>query len=231
MTDPEFKDLVNLFLDGELTERQRADLRAELRRDLKRRREFESRCRLHKAMQLALKPEVEFSKGQTRPARRFRRGAVLGMVACFALGAVLLLPAIQDSVELPAPAGGEVAAGAVAVDGRTERPAASFVPGSLSGRPEQAARKASLAAHLRLAGLHPELAREAGALQTIDPASLAGAEGGHLKGSERLEALKRLETIPKVELIRAEAAEAAEIPSRPSSGWPSGFEASLANVR
>lgn len=69
MNEEKFSELVNLYLDKELSERGLAELKAELAVDAKRKAEFKERCRLHQAMRLALNPQT----GKRRSASGRRR--------------------------------------------------------------------------------------------------------------------------------------------------------------
>jgi len=66
MTEEKFTELVNLYLDKEISESGLAELKAELASDAKRKAEFQERCRLHQAMRLALNPRA----GQGRRASK-----------------------------------------------------------------------------------------------------------------------------------------------------------------
>lgn len=65
MTEEKFTELVNLYLDREISEQGLVELKAELALSAARRTEFQERCRLHQAMRLALAPRaVESRSGQ-----------------------------------------------------------------------------------------------------------------------------------------------------------------------
>lgn len=57
MTEEKFTELVNLYLDKEISERGLAELKAELATNADRKAEFAERCRLHQAMRLAMDPK------------------------------------------------------------------------------------------------------------------------------------------------------------------------------
>ncbi|MBT62474.1 MAG: hypothetical protein CML13_04600 [Puniceicoccaceae bacterium] len=59
MSEEKFTELVNLYLDKEISERGLADLKAELRVHPQRKAAFQERCRLHQAMRLALNPSAK----------------------------------------------------------------------------------------------------------------------------------------------------------------------------
>jgi len=56
MTETKFTELVNLYLDKEISEQGLAELKAELVNNAERKAEFAERCRFHQAMRLALNP-------------------------------------------------------------------------------------------------------------------------------------------------------------------------------
>ena len=52
MTDEKFTELVNLYLDKEISDQGIAALKRELETNTERKAEFTERCRLHQAMRL-----------------------------------------------------------------------------------------------------------------------------------------------------------------------------------
>lgn len=69
MTEEKFTELVNLYLDKEISQTELSDLKAELARNSKRKEEFAERCRLHQAMRMALDPESA-KRGRSRERSR-----------------------------------------------------------------------------------------------------------------------------------------------------------------
>jgi len=57
MTEEKFTELVNLYLDKEISERGLAQLDCELAANVKRKDEFADHCRIHLAMRMALNPQ------------------------------------------------------------------------------------------------------------------------------------------------------------------------------
>ena len=57
MTEEKFIELVNLYLDKEISERGLAQLKCELAADVERNDEFAEHCRIHQAMRMALNPQ------------------------------------------------------------------------------------------------------------------------------------------------------------------------------
>jgi len=70
MSEEKFTELVNLYLDKEISERGLADLKAELRVNPQRKAAFQERCRLHQAMRLALNPSVTRTTKARATSRR-----------------------------------------------------------------------------------------------------------------------------------------------------------------
>lgn len=75
MTDDKFTELVNLYLDKEISERGLAELKAELAADDERRAVFRERCRLHQAMRLALNPQGAKRRSESKRRSRSRQAA------------------------------------------------------------------------------------------------------------------------------------------------------------
>jgi hypothetical protein len=57
MTEENFTELVNLYLDKEITARGLAQLKCELAANVERKDEFAEHCRMHQAMRIALNPQ------------------------------------------------------------------------------------------------------------------------------------------------------------------------------
>ena len=57
MTEENFTELVNLYLDKEITERGLAQLKCELAANVERKDKFAEHCRMHQAMRIALNPQ------------------------------------------------------------------------------------------------------------------------------------------------------------------------------
>lgn len=76
MRDEQFTELVNLYLDKEISAEELKTLEVEIAASPDRKRAFADRCRLHKAMRLALKPDIEQtsrSRSRSRSRRSSRR--------------------------------------------------------------------------------------------------------------------------------------------------------------
>lgn len=107
MTETKFTELVNLYLDKEISQKELSELKAELARDPKRKAEFAERCRLHQAMRIALDPQAaqrcrsrRRSRSSTRARQRHseRSGARSSRAKDFK--AVDLNTRIDDRVEV-----------------------------------------------------------------------------------------------------------------------------------
>ena len=57
MTEEKFTELVNLYLDKEISERGLAQLKCELAANVEHKDEFAEHCRMHQAMCMALNPQ------------------------------------------------------------------------------------------------------------------------------------------------------------------------------
>jgi hypothetical protein len=69
MKEEKFTELVNLYLDNEISERGLAQLKAELQENAARKAEFTERCRLHQAMRLALNPAASRRRSSSKRSR------------------------------------------------------------------------------------------------------------------------------------------------------------------
>ena len=66
MTEEKFTELVNLYLDKEISERGLAHLKDDLAANADRKKEFAECCRMHQAMRMALKPQSSKRRSQSR---------------------------------------------------------------------------------------------------------------------------------------------------------------------
>lgn len=72
MTEEKFTELVNLYLDKEISESGLVHLKAELSANAPRRAEFRERCQLHQAMRLALSPKPVKRRSGSKRSRSSR---------------------------------------------------------------------------------------------------------------------------------------------------------------
>lgn len=238
MTDETFTELVNLYLDKEISEQDLARLKEELSASAHRREIFVERNRLHRAMQLVLNPSED---GVTQPASNekcptvtpFRWFIGTGIAASLVIGALFLTSPVMDRGETYSPTGGVESASASAAD---------FLEQALSkwgsdaelkryaSRQEQglANERASLAAQLRLMGLRPELTPSDKELRAIN---LAALESEPTRSqAELLTALQRHSVMPEARILRYETQEDAAAKSELKS-YGSGFQSSLTSFR
>lgn len=69
MTEEKFTELVNLYLDKEISDSGLVELKAELTASAERKAEFRERCRLHQAMRLAMDPQARKRRGSSLRSR------------------------------------------------------------------------------------------------------------------------------------------------------------------
>lgn len=70
MTEKKFTELVNLYLDKEISESGLSELKSELAENAIRKAEFQERCRLHQAMRLAMNPSAATSCHESKRSGR-----------------------------------------------------------------------------------------------------------------------------------------------------------------
>lgn len=247
MSDEKFTELINLYLDHEISSRDLERLKRELGLNPARKREFEQRCRLHQAMQLALNPEVRASvkSGARRSGRSHRRTQMpaetasvalfprwmlgSGLAASFAVGLFMLVPVFTDSMEMASSVEG------VDLELLRSEQALEFVDADLrrySSVRRQAARRemrgGSLAAQFRLLGLNPGMELGDTELVRVDVAAAEATVDAEMLAADLLIQLQGLSPIPEPRLF-----EAVERPVHAGSsiGWGSGFDISLASFR
>ena len=239
MTDERFTELADLYLDGEISEKELTCLKKELSADAHRRDLFVERSRLHKAMELALDPQAvdrRHRQDRRRPVAfpQFSRWLLgTGLAASLVLGWVLFSPAFWDH-------GGD-SAFFVEIDsaGASEQDLPNQVLSDWSTEADlkrYASRqhrmleneRASLAAQFRLMGLRPALTPPDKELQAITlPASQAEPTG---RRAALLNKLQRHAVMPKARILRSDA----DWDSYAEDGFESygsGFESSLISFK
>lgn len=159
MTDEAFKELINLYLDGELSPKEEERLNTEINASPERSRQFHEANRLHDAMQMVLDPQALQPKDLEVPLPWLRILVGLGAAASLAVGALLVVPSFfGDDVE----------------NGSTvhlEEIQPSQVQHYVSIQ-QQKSQRCSLAAQLRLAGLMPELTPADRQLQPVSSSAV-----------------------------------------------------------
>jgi len=225
MTDAKFKELVNLYLDKEISERELAQLKDALANDAKRRREFEELRRLHQAMLLALGSSLDATGPRGEPPKvvRMRRWATgFAAAASFAVGGAVALAFLPDSGDDAA-----VAAAEERVDALPGDVSRADIRRYEAYRESDSREGLSLAAQLRLSGLSPDLMPAERELQAVDSSALQARDDRSQRIAELFERLEKSSSIPAVRLIEEES------PSTEASRarWPNGFQSSLASFR
>ena len=168
MNDPEFKELIDLYLDKEIDGASIQRLREAIAADEGRRREFEAACQLHHAMRLALGKEVAANEARNPlPLRRWLVTA--GMAASFVLGGFLLAPAFNEAggVDPLDPGIPDASARTGAAQQMDNLPLPSKRQLARISTGERGHKSSSLAALFRLAGLSPELEPPDAQLQEV----------------------------------------------------------------
>ena len=223
MNDAKFTELVNLYFDREITSGDLEWLQQELAATPARKREFEARFRLHQAMRMAVASEVEqvaqFRELGARKASQASRLTALvfgsGLAACAAVGFILFNPVIRES---------EAVATEDEVSGLERSDMQRF---AAANQTHSEGRHGSLASHLRLLGLTPNLAPAERQLSGVDHEALRQREARRQYEIDRINQFKDFSAMPEPRLFESlndDAVRAAQ-PQR----WPAGFKSSLAS--
>jgi hypothetical protein len=162
MKNESFRDLVNLYLDGELSAKEESRLAQLLASDEKQREKFREACRLHGAAQMALDPQL--LQPEDLSMRYFWSRLFMGFAAasCAVLGAMFLMPCMIDD---------EAAHISVPLSSKDPLLNTSFIERVVHQQhiAEESEKGTScLAAHLRLQGLEPRLAPKGRPLLVVD---------------------------------------------------------------
>ena len=216
MTEEKFTELVNLYLDKEISQTELSDLKAELARNSKRKEEFAERCRLHYAMRMALDPDSAKSGSSGQRSQGVRPVALdtrvdervdvahqgvgiprwilgSGLAASLLVGFFVVPMAFQDKSGEAIGIDTEELVEADPLDEIGRRELLRF-----ANIQEQRAenRRASLAAKFRLMGLQPELTPREKRLRTVSLAALEPKDSQPSQ-AELLEQMKNFSPIPK----------------------------------
>lgn len=168
MTDERFRELVNLYLDDEISTAELREFSAALAAHAGRKADFQQRCRLHRAVRLVYDPQPVSSSSSVAPSLGGRFMFGVGLVACVALAVVVTPSLLEDVVSValyevePLEAEDAADLSLAGLDRFASRPRVAVSDVEL----------ASVTAHLRLLGLRPELLSQPQALQSVNPASL-----------------------------------------------------------
>lgn len=229
MSEERFTELVNLFLDEEISAGERCELQTELQRHPARKAEFESRCRLHRAMHFALLSPQERECLEAR-SKRFleskKRCQLKAKVVTVGLAASVVVTATASvsyiltqserfaEFELM----GSEATSMELSDGAGHRY-------HRLNSTDTAHATGSVAAHLRLLGLCPGIVTEEPELRGVDLAAQADMRQARLKEIDRLNQMRGYSPVPEPALFQA-----VEMPST-GTRMPAGFDVSLASFK
>lgn len=233
MTDERFTELVNLYFDQEISAENLKQLKSEIAACPDRKRAFTERCRLHKAMRVALNPEDPRSRrsspspssrrsclkscastGVSRYEESLRTSTVAqfpgwmlasGLAASVAIGMMLLPPVFRDTTDPQSQS---------ALVGVSEKEFVEQDPIATLGKSElrryavlqqrrEAKRYASLIAQMRLMGLRPEYTPEDKDLREVSLAANYKAK----RTTSQAELFQRIQgqkAIPEQQLLRLE---------------------------
>ena len=240
MTKDKFTELVNLYLDKEITECGLAQLKSELAANAERKDDFAESCRMHLAMRMALNPQspkrsYEFWRNESNSlspslhkVTTFPRWIMgTGFAAGLALSFALLMPIFRET---PAVSSQTTLKG-VEVEDLFEDDLLDRI-----GHQEirrfanmQAQRKANqqarLATQLQLLGLSPELTPKKKQLQFISTAAALRPEVVR-EHAELLAEVQKMSAMPPPQILRFESMQ-----SEASAPWPGGFHSSLASFK
>lgn len=240
MTEDKFTELVNLYLDKEISECGLAQLKSELAANAERKDDFAGRCRMHQAMRIALNPQsprrsykfwrygynsLSSSSHKMTTFPRWIMGT--GFAAILALSFALLMPVFRDT---PAVTSQPTLNGVEVKDlfefdmlkSIGHREIWRFVNMQAQRKDNQ---QASLAAQPRLLGLSPELTPMKKPLRFISEAA-AQRPDVVWDHTELLAEVQKMSVMPPPQILRVES-----MLSEPSAPWPRGFQSSLASFK
>ena len=284
MTEQTFSELVNLYLDKEMSPEDLEALKAELQSNPERKDEFKERCRLHQAMRLAMRePQVSSRKGsairssrlggstrsRSRSGSRQKQSASkrssrkvsnsdsllkrsiqsgqrvttnkqadpanvfhmprwitgLGLAACLAMGGIFLYPVFTDTTHVSK----QQLEGVTELELEAAADPLSAVDRSqlkrfASNQKREPRRSSSLAAELRLLGLHPGVMDDDAELSEVSMASIQPRDVSHRR-IEVFNQLKHYSPLPEPQILETPQTR------RLTTQWPAGFQSSLASFK
>lgn len=230
MNEEKFNELVDLYLDREITEADAALLRSELERSDLRREYFESQRCFHQAMRSALRaslnPELSNLEA-TPPANRilFPLVCLSTLAACVALALVSFGPQFVENKMLASGSDEGIEALDPVLAEEVEISPEQLLR-YLEQRELEQRRQATLTAQLRLMGMTPEVLPADRQLQNVDLQAHHKAVAIKQDHTEHLERLVRLSPIPETPVMQSRS-----MPNYANTGstWPAGFRSSLAS--
>ncbi|MGJ8654698.1 MAG: hypothetical protein ACSHX8_15670 [Opitutaceae bacterium] len=228
MINREFSELVNLYLDKEISNADLALLKTELSSNPDRKVELKELCRMHHAMRIALSggdveayenemAELLLSNARTMKYTRWICGTSLA--AAIAIVGVLVFPMLSTTLQIAEQSTDELAG--------LEVPMFVIDQSDLShsGNAHVVRRRVviPLAAEMRLLGLHPEVVTEESPLSEVSYASTQPKDVTRRRVVV-LNQLREYRPIPEPVILESGSAK----PSG-SLSWPAGFQTSLAS--
>lgn len=214
-----FRELVNLYLDDEISKAELQEFSRELALNPERKREFQERCRLDRALGLVFDPDSV----RTVPEQAMSRSAYIlwgcGLAACFTLSTVLVQPFWSGAVDTV-----NISQSGVDLQNSDVLRTADFERIARSHAAPVDAELVSFTAHLRLLGLRPEITPSQGAMQTVSHASLQPRDTRALE-LERFNRWPKHRTMPEATVYQALPNDGAETLRF------GGFQTSLAGFR
>lgn len=157
MKEEVFRELVDLYLDREITEDQLSTLRKELASNEDRMRAFEEARRFQQAMQMALQPKDD---GWNRAVFNSSRILVgVGLAASFVLGGLVLSPLLYEETALNVEF-----SNAEEIERIRERQ----LRRALAAESSESHLRGGIAANLRLMGLQPDVMPDEVILQVVE---------------------------------------------------------------
>ncbi|MDP4610016.1 MAG: hypothetical protein NWT02_02395 [Opitutales bacterium] len=246
MIDEKFSELVNLYLDKEISSSELETLKAELAANADRKADFTERCRLHQAMRLALGASTS-SKAtrrrsspsstrstrlavpatrQTAPVATFPRWMLgAGLAASMAVGGFLLFPTFTDTTHASKQELEGVEEAELVEKDIFEAVDRSDLKRFANTQQQAIQRAATLAAQLRLLGLRPEVTDGELTLQEVSYASTQPSVVPRRRVVIFNE-LKDYSPIPEPMIL-----ESADPRPVRAAIWPSGFQTTLATFK
>ena len=240
MTEDKFTELVNLYLDKEISECGLAQLKSELAANAERKDDFAESCRMHLAMRMALNPQspkrsYEFWRNESNSLSPSSHKVTTlplwimgtGFAASLALGFALLMPVFRET---PAVSSQTTLKGVEVEDlfeddlldriGHQEIRRFANVQAQ-----RKANQQASLATQLRLLGLSLELTPKKKQLRPFSAAAALRPEEVR-DYAELLMEVQEMSAMPPPQILRVESMQ-----SESAASWSGGFQSSLASFK
>ena len=222
MTKDKFTELVNLYLDKEISEYGLAQLKSELAANAERKDNFAECCRMDLAMRMALNPQ---SPKRSYEFPRWIMGT--GFAASLALSFALLMPVFRETP----PVSSQTTLKGVEVedlfeDDLLERIGNQEIRRFVNMQAQRKAnQQASLAAQLQPLGLSPEFTPMKKQLRFIGATTAQRPEVVR-DHANLLAEVQKMSAMPPPQILRVESMQ-----SKASAPWLGGFQSSLASFK